>query len=188
VRADLRDFIEDRVQPHPTASVLSKQRFVSPRRRAAADCASSLGRRRLRSGEMNSETGCHRKAPVKLLLLRTKVPGRIRYRDDLWPIDSIRSPMVDDRRLPVGDNVLHPISAFAIWEGNQKPVVVFDRDNGGLIGPARMASDVTDDRVAGFLSPSGSHGQRPRHLRQSAQGCLSRSVHSSRLPAGWSFG
>jgi len=110
---------------------------------------------------MNPETGSYGKAPVKLLFLRTEVPGRLGHRDDLRLIDSIRSPMVHHGRLPACDNVLHPISAFAIWEGNQKAVVVFDRNDRGLIGPTGTASDVTDDRGAGFLSPSGSHGERP---------------------------
>ena len=84
---------------------------------------------------MNPETGCYGKALMQLLLFRTEIPGRLGHRDDLRLIDSIRSPMVHDGRPPVCDNVLHPIGAFAIWEGNQKAIVVFDRNDRGLVLP-----------------------------------------------------
>ena len=102
---------------------------------------------------MNPETGCYGKAPVQFLLLRTEVPGRFGHRDDLRPIYSVRSPMVHDGRLPACDNVLHPIGAFAIWEGNEKVLVVFDGKDRGLVLPTRTASNMTDDRSAGLLFP-----------------------------------
>ena len=54
-------------------------------------------------------------------------------------------------------NVLHPIHAFSVREGDQKAVAVLNRDDRGLLAPTRTASNVTDDRGAGFLRAGGSH-------------------------------
>ena len=94
----------------------------------------------------------------------------------------VRPPMGHDSRLPVGEYVLHPIGTVAIGQGDQKTVVLPDRDDRGFVGPTRTASDVTDDGGAGLLRPGRSHGEWPRRLRQSAQGCLDGSLHSSRVP------
>jgi hypothetical protein len=59
--------------------------------------------------------------------------------------------MGHDGRLPTGENVLHPIGTFAVGQGDQKAVVVFDRDDRGFVGPTRKAADVTNDRSAGVL-------------------------------------
>src|SRR5271167_2713985 len=131
---------------------------------------------------MDPEAGVDGETPVQFLLPRAEVACRLGHRDDLRLIDSIRSPMDHDVRLPAGENVLHPISTFAIGQGDQKAVVVLDRYDRSLVGPTRTASNVTDDRGTRFLRPGRSHGEWPRRLAESAQGCLDGSLHTSRVP------
>ena len=75
------------------------------------------------------------------------------HRDDLGLLDSIRVAVGHDRRRPAGKHVLHPISAFAIRQGDQKAVVVFGRNDRCLVVPTRTASNMTHDRGAGAFRP-----------------------------------
>jgi len=95
---------------------------------------------------MDLQTGCDSEAPVQFLFLGSEERGRLGHRDHLRVIDSIRLSVAHDGRHPICDNVLHPVGALAVGEGNEKTVVVFDRHDRGLIGPTRTATDVTDDR------------------------------------------
>jgi hypothetical protein len=79
---------------------------------------------------MDSEACLDGEAPVQFLLLRTEIPCRVRHGDDLSLIDFICLPMGHDGRLPAGEDVLHPISAFAIRERYQKAVVVLNGTTG----------------------------------------------------------
>jgi hypothetical protein len=67
----------------------------------------------------------------------------------------------------------------------ESSVVVLNRYYRRLVAPTRTASNVTDDRSAGLLLPSGSHRKWPCHLREPAQGSLDGSVHDTRDPTCW---
>lgn len=131
---------------------------------------------------MNPETGINGEAPVKFLLLWTEIPCRLGHRDDQRLIDFIGPPVSNDGRLPAGDNVLHPIGAFAIRDGDQKTVMVLNRHDRCLVGPTRTASHVADDWGVGLLRPCGPYGEWSCRLRESAQGCLDGTFDSLRLP------
>jgi len=123
-------------------------------------------------------------APVQLLLLRTEEPSGVGHRDDLWVIDVIRLSMAQDARPPVSEDVLRPISQFAIREGDQEAVVVFNRDDRRLIAPTGTASNVADDRGVGVFGSGRSHGERSCHLRESAQRSLDWCLHAFGHPTG----
>jgi hypothetical protein len=72
--------------------------------------------------------------------------------------------------------------AFAIWEGDQEAFVMLDGNDRGLEGSTGVASDMPYERSIGLLRPGRSHGEWPGDLRQPAQGCLNRSVHTFRVP------
>lgn len=142
-----------------------------------ANAAHRHNLRDLRRRQVNLQTGCDVETPVQFLFFWSEVLRRLRHRDHLRPIDSNRSTMDQHERRSVRDNVLQPVGAVAVWEGDEEAVVVFNRDDRGFIGSARAASDVTDDCGAGFLRSSGSHGERPHHFRKPAKDLLSRSLH-----------
>lgn len=131
---------------------------------------------------MDPEASVNVESPVKFLLLRTEIPCRLGHRNDLRLIDSVGSPVSHDRRLPAGENVLHPIGALAIRDGDQKAVIMLNRHDGGLVGPTRTAAHMADDRGGGLLRPCGSHSKWPCRLRKSAQGSLDGSFDSRRVP------
>ena len=132
---------------------------------------------------MDLETGVDGETPVQLLLFWLEVVRCLCHRDDLRPIDFIRSPMGHHSRLPAGEDVLHPISTFAIGEGNQKAVALLDRYHRSFVGPTRSAADVADDRGAGPIRTGGSHCEWPCRSRKPAQCCLGRASHAPRISA-----
>jgi hypothetical protein len=157
------DFRDD-VAPAPD------HRFVAPEQFA-------LGRY-----AMDLKASVDGESPVEFLLLRTEEASRHCHGDYLRLIDLIRSPIGHNCRFSAGDHVLDPIGTFAVGNGNQKGVVVLSGYDWGFVGPTRTASGMADNRSAGFLSPGGSHGEWPGHLRQAAQCYLDWSVHFPRVP------
>lgn len=95
----------------------------------------SAARRFCGGDAMDPEAGVDSEAPVQFLFLRSKVACGIGHRDDLWLIDFIGMPMGHDGPRPAGEDVLHPIGAFAVREGDQKAVVVLNRYDRGLVTP-----------------------------------------------------
>lgn len=67
---------------------------------------------------MDLEASVDGETPVQLLLFRLEVLRCLCHRDDLRLIDFIRSPVGHHSRLPAGEDILHPISTFAIGEGD----------------------------------------------------------------------
>jgi hypothetical protein len=78
---------------------------------------------------MDAEACVDGEALVELLLLRTKVPSRVRHWNDLWLIDFIWLTMGHDARRPACEDVLRPVGAYAIRESDEKAAVVLNRDD-----------------------------------------------------------
>jgi hypothetical protein len=101
----------------------------------------------------NLECEVHLKLPVHPLLPWPEVGGRLRHRDDLGPVDLVRVPIGHNGGQAFIQDVLQPIGALAIREGDQEAVIMLGRDDRRLERPAGSPPDMADDRRAGtFLA------------------------------------
>jgi hypothetical protein len=89
--------------------------------------------------------------PVHALFPRPEVGSRFCHRDYLWLVDLVRAPIGDEGRRSLGKDVLQPIGALTVREGDQEVVIVLGRYDRGLVRATRSAPDMTDDRSAGPL-------------------------------------
>ena len=130
----------------------------SSQQRCRAISEGICGRRRHSSAlcrdAMDPEARFDREAPVQLLFLRSEEPCRVGHGNDLWLIDFVCLPIGHHGGRSASEDVLHPIGPFAIWEGDQKAIVVLNRHDRSLVAPTGTASNVTDDRGAGVFHPS----------------------------------
>jgi hypothetical protein len=87
-----------------------------------------------------SECGVHVELPVHALLLRPEVTSRIRHWDHLGPVDLVRVPIGHNGRRAGAEDILQPISALAIRQGDQDAVIVLGGDDGRLVRAARSSA------------------------------------------------
>jgi GNAT superfamily N-acetyltransferase len=99
------------------------------------------------------EGSLHVELPVHALFPWTEVGGRLRHRDYLGQVDLVRVPAGHHGRRAFVEDVLQPVGALPVREGNQEVVIMPGRDDRSLVSPARSSPDVADDRSAGsFLA------------------------------------
>src|SRR5215472_841738 len=99
------------------------------------------------------ECGVHAELPVHALLPWPEVDGRLRHRDYLGPVDLVRVPTGHNGSRAFVEDVLEPIGAFPVREGDHEAVIMLDCDDRCLVRPARSPPDVADDRgVGSFLA------------------------------------
>src|ERR1019366_1573480 len=108
------------------------------------------------------ECRVHVELPVHALLPWPEVGGRLRHGDYLGLIDLVGVPVGHNGRRACIEDVLQPIGALTIREGDQEAVIMLGRDDRCLVRPARSSPDMADDRRAGsFLA--GWHKRERRH-------------------------
>ena len=86
----------------------------------------------------------HVELPVHALLPWPEVGGRLRHWDYLGLVDLVGVPIGHNGRRASVQDVLQPIGALAIREGDQEAVIMLDRDDRCLIRPARSSPDMAD--------------------------------------------
>jgi hypothetical protein len=102
---------------------------------------------------MDLECTVHVELPVHALLPGPEVRGCLRHWDYLRPVDLVGMPIGHNGRRAFGEDVLQPVGALAVREGDQEAVTVLDGDDGCLIRPARSPPNMADDRrVGSFLA------------------------------------
>ena len=100
------------------------------------------------------EGRAHVELPVHALLPGPEVAGRLGHGDDLGPVDLVGVPTGHDGGGALAEDVLQPVSARAVREGDQEAVIMLDRDDWCLVRPARSPPDMADNRCAGSF-PAG---------------------------------
>jgi len=83
-------------------------------------------------------------AEVPSLLARQGIHD-VTERDDLGLVHFVRVPFGDERRRPRGEQVLHPVGAGSVGEGDHESVVGGERPDRSLVDPARPMTYMTDD-------------------------------------------
>ena len=102
---------------------------------------------------MELKGGVYAKLPVHALLPWPEVGRRVRHGDYLGPVDLIRVPIGNNGRRAFVKDVLQPVGALPVREGDQEAVIMPDCDDRCLVRPARLSPDMADDRRAGsFLA------------------------------------
>ena len=102
---------------------------------------------------MDLECRVHVELPVHALLPWPEVGGRLRHRDYLRPLDLVGVLIGHNGRRAFIKDVLQPVGALTIGEGDQEAVTMPGRDDRCLVSPARSPPDMADDRRAGsFLT------------------------------------
>src|SRR5262249_40930745 len=122
--------------------------------------------------------------PVHALLPGPEVAGRLSHGDYLGPVNLVGVAVGHNGRRALGEDVLQPIRALAVREGDQEAVIMLGRDDRCLVRPARSPPDMADDRRAGSLLAGRPQGERPRGTREQAQGVLERTSHAPTFSAG----
>jgi hypothetical protein len=89
--------------------------------------------------------------PVHALVLWPEVGGRFRHGDYPRPVDIVGVPIGHNGCRAFVQDVLQPIGALTIREGDQEAVIMVGRDDRCLKRPAGSPPDVADDRRAGLF-------------------------------------
>ena len=101
----------------------------------------------------NLERRVHMELPVHALFSWPEVGGRLGHRDYLGLADLVGVSIGDNGCRASVEDVLQPVGALTIREGDEEAVIMLDRDDRCLVRPARSPSDMSDDRRTGsFLA------------------------------------
>jgi hypothetical protein len=137
---------------------------------------------------MDLECSVHVELPVHALLPWPEVGGRLGHGDYLGLVDLVGVPIGHNGRRALVEDVLQPIGALAIREGDQEAVIMMDRDDRCLVRAARSPPDMADDRRAGSLFAGRPQSEWPHGPGEQAQGDLDGTYHAPRLSPGRSWG
>ena len=134
------------------------------------------------------ECSVHVELPVHALLHWPEVGGRLHHWDYLGPVDLVGVPIGHNGRRAFVEDVLQPIGALTIREGDQEAVIMLDRDDRCLIRPARSPPDMADDRRVGSFRAGLPQSERPHGSGEQAQGILKRTSHAPNVLSGCRLG
>jgi len=126
------------------------------------------------------ECRVHVELPVHALLPGPKAGGRLRHWDYLWLVDVVRVAVGHNGRRAFVEDVLQPIGALTVREGDQEAVVVLDRDDRCLVCPARSPPDMADDRRVGSFLAGRPQSERPHGSSEPPQRVLDRTSRAPR--------
>ena len=101
----------------------------------------------IESSTVEPESGLDPESSVQSLFFRLEVAGRVCHRDHFRRVNLVGLPAGYECRRAFGDDILHPIGVLAVGESDQEAAVVRCGNDGRPVSLARLASDVTDDRV-----------------------------------------